>query len=63
MLPKIHERHPELTVDEVLTAFHSVMIDVRRSNDTWVCIGRDSRGRNVEMVYRQRDDYVLIYHA
>lgn len=29
----------------------------------WVCIGLDGRGRDVEMVYEQRGDRALIYHA
>ena len=63
VLPRVHERHPELSVEDVLTAFRSVMVEARRINDTWVCIGLDGRGRDVEMVYRQRGDLVVIYHA
>lgn len=63
VLPRVHERHPELSKEDVLTAFRSVMVEARRGNDTWVCIGLDGRGRDVEMVYRQRGDLVVIYHA
>jgi hypothetical protein len=63
VLPRVHERHPELSVEDVLAAFRSVMVDARRDNGTWVCIGLDGRGRDVEMVYEQRGDRVLIYHA
>lgn len=63
ILPRVHKRHPELTDEDVLTAFHSIMIDARRDNETWVCIGLDSRGRNVEIVYKQIGEDVLIYHA
>ena len=63
VMPREHERHPELSVEDVLAAFESVMTDARRDNGTWVCIGLDGRGRNVEMAYRQIDDRVLIYHA
>ncbi|OZG58910.1 hypothetical protein BEUL_2321 [Bifidobacterium eulemuris] len=63
VLPRVHERHPDLSDEDVLTAFASVMTDARRDNDTWICIGLDGRGRNVEMVYRQLGDRVLIYHA
>ena len=51
VLPRVHERHPELSVEDVLAAFRSVMVDARRDNGTWVCIGLDGRGRDVEMVY------------
>ncbi len=63
VLPRVHERHPELSVEDVLTAFRSVMQESRRDNGTWVCIGLDGRGRDVEIVYRQAGDGVLIYHA
>ena len=63
VLPRVHERHPELSVEDVLAAFGSVMTDARRNNGTWVCIGLDGHGRNVEIAYRQIDDRVLIYHA
>lgn len=63
VLPRVHERHPELSEEDVLTAFRSVMVEARRDNGTWVCIGLDGRGRDVEMVYAQQEDSVLIYHA
>lgn len=63
VLPRVHERHPELSVADVVAAFHSVMTDARRHNGTWVAIGLDGRGRDVEMVYKQIGDCVLIYHA
>lgn len=40
------KRHPELSVEDVLAAFRSVMVDARRDNGTWVCIGLDGRGCN-----------------
>ncbi|MUH59577.1 hypothetical protein GSD1FS_0909 [Bifidobacterium sp. GSD1FS] len=63
VLPRVHERHPELSEEDVLTAFRSVMVEARRDNGTWVCIGLDGRGRDVEMVYAQQEDSVLIYHV
>jgi hypothetical protein len=33
-------------VEDVLAAFRSVMVDARRDNGTWVCIGLDGRGCN-----------------
>lgn len=63
VLPRVHERHPDLDVGDVLKAFGSVMVDARRADGTWVAIGLDGRGRDVEMVYRQVGDRVLVYHA
>lgn len=31
VLPRVHERHPDLDVTDVLKAFASVMVDARRS--------------------------------
>lgn len=63
VLSRVHERHPELTSEDVLTAFRSVMKDARRADGTWVAIGLDGHGRDVEMVYKQLNDSVLIYHV
>ena len=63
VLDRVHERHPELTADDVVAAFRSVMQEVCRADGTWVAIGLDGRGRDVEMVYKQIGDRVLVYHA
>lgn len=63
VLPRIHKRHPELTAEDVISAFRSTFIEAQRENGTWVCIGLDRNGRNVEMVYAQEGDGILIYRA
>ena len=63
ILDRVHERHPELTADDVVAAFRSVMREARRADGAWLAIGLDGRGRDVEMVYKQIGDRVLIYHA
>jgi hypothetical protein len=63
VLNRVHQRHPELSNEDVLTAFHSVEVDARRDNGTWVCIGLDGKGRDVEIVYAIHEESVLIYHA
>lgn len=60
---RVHERHPELTADDVVTAFRSVMVDAERRNGTWLAVGLDAHGRNVELLYKVLDNDVLIYHA
>ena len=60
---RVHERHPELTADDVVTAFRSAMVDAQRARDTWLAVGLDARGRNVEMLYKVAGSDVLIYHA
>lgn len=63
VLDRIHERHPELSEKNVVTAFRSVMIDAERSDGTWIAIGLDDRGRNVELIYKKVQTGVIIYHA
>jgi len=63
VLGRIHERHPELTADDVLTAFRSLEVDARRTNGSWVCIGLDGKGRDIEMAYVMKGEEILIYHA
>ena len=64
MHARVHERHPELTDSDVLTAFRSVMVDALRADGRWMAVGLDGRGRDVEMLYAvSADGDVLIYHA
>ena len=58
-----HERHPELFVEDVLTAFRSAMQEARRDDGTWMLVGLDGRGRNVEVLYAENHGTIVIYHA
>jgi hypothetical protein len=63
VLDRVHQRHPELSEDDVVTAFRSVMFDAERKDGTWMAVGLDARGRNVELLYSVTEQDVLIYHA
>lgn len=63
VLDRVTERHPELSEEDVVTAFRSVMTDAERESGAWMAIGLDGRGRNVELLYRVVGGDVLIYHA
>ena len=63
VLDRVHERHPNLSEQDVKDALHSVLFDVRRADGTWMAIGLDRRGRNVELLYSESDGTVVIYHA
>lgn len=63
ILDRIHQRHPELTERNVITAFRSVMVDIQRRGNVWMAVGLDDRGRNVEMLYKVIGDNIVIYHA
>ena len=59
----VHERHPELFVEDVLTAFRSAMQEARRDDGTWMLVGLDGRGRNVEVLYAENHGTIVIHHA
>lgn len=63
VLSRIHERHPEIDAGDVVTAFRSVMVDAERTDGSWMAVGLDGRGRDIEMLYRERAGTVVIYHA
>ncbi len=63
VLDRVTVRHPELSEEDVVTAFRSVMVDAERASGAWMAIGLDGRGRNVEMLYKVVRGTVMIYHA
>lgn len=63
VLGRVHERHPELSEEDVVTAFRSVMVDAQRRDGAWMAVGLDGRGRNVEILYRVAGADVVVYHA
>lgn len=63
VLERVHRRHPEIEMRDVLTAFASIEVDAQRDNGSWIAIGLDGRGRDIELVYRVHEGRVLIYHA
>lgn len=63
VLDRIHEHHPEIGEDDVVTAFRAIMVDAQRADGTWMAVGLDGRGRNVELLYHTNGVDVVIYHA
>lgn len=63
----IHQRitqcHPEITSEDVLVAFRSLMVSARRADGYFIGIGLDARGRNIELVYAARGEEFLVFHA
>ena len=64
--PRVHERHPEVSVEDVLSAWKHAIRSAPRVDDsrTWVSVGVDVKGRLLEMVavHNGRGDW-LVYHA
>ena len=63
VLDRVHERHPELSEQDVVTALRSVMVEAQRADGTWMAIGLDGRGRDLELLYNERDGVLVVYHA
>ncbi|MGV9183308.1 hypothetical protein [Arcanobacterium canis] len=62
-MKRIELRHPEISRVDVLAAFHSVMFDAQRADGTWMSVGLDGKGRNIELLYGMSDSDIVIYHA
>ena len=64
---RVHERHPELTEEDVLTAYRNSLRYAQRSDkddSEYAGIGTDGRGRLVEYVaVVMPEGELLIYHA
>ena len=64
--PRVMERHPELTEEDVREAWLGYVRMTRREGDDdyFVAVGFDSRGRAIEMVaVEMLDGGWYIYHA
>ena len=65
--PRVCERHPELSVEDVLAAWNNCLRSSRRSNgaiEDYVAVGIDGKGRAIEMIaVPQKNNTWKIYHA
>ncbi len=61
--PRIHRRHPQLAEEDVKAAFNSIFKYIRRSSGECVGIGMDGKQRLVELVFRECEDCIVVYHA
>lgn len=65
--PRVEERHPELSRDDVLSAWENMLSYLPRleSDPTrYVAVGSDSRGRLIEMVAQKGCNGTwIIFHA
>lgn len=64
---RVHARHPDITEDDVRTAWRNAIRIQRREgsfDDRYLALGADRRGRLLEMCAVQIDDEsVLVFHA
>jgi len=65
--PRVCERHPELSEQDVLAAWQSCLrarIRLDKSPNEYIAVGADGNGRLVEMAVKSLPDGSwLIYHA
>ena len=62
---RISERHPEITDEDVQSAFANIIRYRRRPTGEFIGVGTDSNSRLLEVVYIENllEKSVLIYHA
>lgn len=62
---RITQRHPEISTEDVTSAFRNVFRFRQRPTGEYIAIGTDSRSRLIELVYIENllENCVLIYHA
>lgn len=65
--PRVHERHPEISDDDALSAWNNAFEFAKRDTsekDLYVAVGFDTKGRLIEVVAAREDDgRFLIFHA
>ena len=65
--PRVHERHPEISEEDVLYAWEGCLKSIPRIDkdpDEYIAVGVDSSGRMIEMVAKRiSTGSFVIYHA
>ena len=65
--PRVHERHPDISDENVSTAWENAIALIERrteEKDFLVAIGFDDKGRLLEMVSTQDyDGVMMVFHA
>lgn len=65
--PRVEARHPELSEDDVLSAWENALVTCQRignASDRLVALGSDAKGRLVEMVANRLPEGTwVIFHA
>ena len=61
--PRIHERHEDISAQDVIEAMNNIVASALRDNGHWCSIGFDLHARPLEMIYKIVGDVVIVYHA
>lgn len=69
VLHRVHQRHPNISNDDVISAFQAAEEDAQRADGTWMLLGLDQHGRDLEILYQYAIDkqtgetIIVIFHA
>lgn len=61
--PRIHERHEDISAQDVIEAMNNIVASALRDNGHWCSIGFVLHARPLEMIYKIVGDVVIVYHA
>ncbi len=63
--PRITQRHPEITDEDVVYAMRGMIRYKQRKNGEWIAVGLDGRNRLIELVYQydEEDDFFFVFHG
>ena len=61
--PRITQKHPQLSEEDIKVAFRNMFRHVRRDSGEYVGIGSDSRQRLIQMVFTIGPDVITVYHG
>lgn len=63
--PRIKQRHPEVSDDDVTTAMRSMLRYKQRASGEWIAVGLDAKDRLVEVAYEydEGEDFFFVFHG
>lgn len=63
--PRITQRHPEVTGEDVAAAMRGMIKYTQRPGGEWVAVGLDGKNRLVELVYQydEEEDFFFVFHG
>lgn len=63
--PRIAQRHPEVSTDDVVAAMRGMIRYKQRSSGEWLAVGLDGKDRLVELIYQydEDEDFFFVFHG
>lgn len=63
--PRVMRRHPDVSPEDVVSAFKSMFRYSQRDSGEWVGVGLDTKNRILELVYlySRVNETFFVYHA